>query len=203
MYCKLKAAFLLTLTLMLPLRGWAADIVVIGDSLSAAYGIEEEDGWVNLLRERTGLSVRNAAITGDTTLGGRSRIDQLLAEEQPKLVMIELGGNDGLRGLSLKQMAENLSYMIEQTKATGAEAMLIGITLPPNYGAAFIRRFEKTFARLAEEHGTHLTPNLAAGLENHLEWIQDDGIHPNELAQPLMLDNVLQHAPDWIKNAGQ
>ncbi|NVK32549.1 MAG: arylesterase [Gammaproteobacteria bacterium] len=191
------------MTLWAPQKGWAADILVIGDSLSAAYGIEEEDGWVNLLRERTGLSVRNAAITGDTTLGGRSRIDQLLAEEQPKLVMIELGGNDGLRGLSLKQMAENLSDMIEKTEATGAEAMLIGITLPPNYGAAFIRRFEKTFARLAEEYDTHFTPNLAAGLEKRLEWIQNDGIHPNELAQPLMLDNVLAHAPDWVKNAGQ
>ncbi|MEM7294095.1 MAG: arylesterase, partial [Pseudomonadota bacterium] len=170
-------------------------ILVLGDSISAAYGIPEDVGWVALLQEKLNenhyqFNTINASITGETTSGGAHRIDKLIEEHAPELVIIELGGNDGLRGLSLKRMRTNLEIMIRSSQASGAKVLLLGMRIPPNYGVQYTTRFENTYVSLAEEFDIPLQPFFLVDVAERRELMQDDGIHPGVDAQPLMLERV-------------
>lgn len=167
-------------------------LLVMGDSLSAAYGIERDEGWVNLLAERLEGDARviNASISGETTSGGLQRFTDILGQRQPDIVLIELGGNDGLRGLSPNQMQANLASMIEQSQDAGAQVLLLGIDIPPNYGQAYRDAFTGVFYSLAEEHDVSLVPFLLEGIALNDALMQSDGIHPTADAQPIILENV-------------
>ncbi len=175
--------------------------LVMGDSLSAAFGIEEKQGWVSLLQTRLNqengsYKVINASISGETTAGGLSRLPKLLQRHQPDVVVLALGANDGLRGLSVNTMRSNLSAMIETTKAHNANVLLVGMQLPPNYGPAYLRLFQNTFTSLAEEFEISLVPFLLEGLGESKELFQQDGLHPTAKAQTIILDNVW---PEFMK----
>jgi acyl-CoA thioesterase-1 len=170
-------------------------LLVVGDSLSAAYGIESARGWVALLEARLQArgyphQVVNASISGDTTRGGRSRLPAALERHAPALVVLALGGNDGLRGLPLAETERNLAAMIEASRARGARLLLVGIRLPPNYGAAYTQGFEALYPRLAREQGVPLVPFLLEGVADRPELMQADGIHPREEAQAQLLETV-------------
>lgn len=167
-------------------------LLVMGDSLSAAYGIEQDEGWVTLLQERLGerAQVVNASISGETTSGGRQRLADLLDQHSPDIVLLELGGNDGLRGLAPQQMQANLATMIEQSQAIDAEVLLLGIDIPPNYGQAYRDAFTGVYHQLADEFEVALVPFLLESVALDAELMQDDGIHPTAAAQPTILDNV-------------
>jgi acyl-CoA thioesterase-1 len=172
-------------------------ILVLGDSLSAGYGMDREQSWVALLETRLQIDghayrVFNSSISGDTTQGGLTRLPRLLERLQPRFVIIELGGNDGLRGLSPAVTRRNIGSMIEQSQASGARVLLAGIKLPPNYGAAYIEQFESIYPDLASEHGTLLVPFIMEDVVFEPGMMQDDGIHPSAAAQPVLLDNVWQ-----------
>lgn len=171
--------------------------MVVGDSLSAAYGIARERGWVALLgerlkRERLDYSVVNASISGDTSGGGRLRIRKLLDTHKPAVVILELGGNDGLRGLPVKQMKANLDQSIRDAKAAGARVLLVGIKMPPNYGEDYTRSFETAYRELAKAHRTAFVPFLLEDFAGKKDYFQPDGIHPTESAQPLMMERIWQ-----------
>ncbi len=170
----------------------APTLLVMGDSLSAAYGIERDEGWVSLLAERLqgDAQVVNASISGETTSGGLQRFTELLGQQQPDIVLIELGGNDGLRGLSPNQMQANLARMIEQSQDADAQVLLLGIDIPPNYGQAYRNAFTGVFHSLAEEYDVSLVPFLLEDIALNDALMQSDGIHPTADAQPLILDNV-------------
>jgi acyl-CoA thioesterase-1 len=170
-------------------------ILVFGDSLSAAYGIELEAGWVARLQRRLRDAGRphavvNASLSGETTAGGRARLPALLAEGPFELVILELGGNDGLRGLSLAQTEDNLRIMIQAARGAGAEVLLLGMRLPPNYGSTYTEGFARIYARLAEELAVPLVPFLLDGVATDVALMQPDRIHPRAEAQPRLLDNV-------------
>ena len=167
-------------------------LLVMGDSLSAAYGIERDEGWVNLLAERLEGDARviNASISGETTSGGLQRFTDILGQRQPDIVLIELGGNDGLRGLPPNQMQANLARMIEQSQDAGAQVLLLGIDIPPNYGQAYRDAFTGVFYSLAEEYDVSLVPFLLADIALNDALMQSDGIHPTADAQPIILENV-------------
>ncbi|KAB7627664.1 arylesterase [Alkalilimnicola sp. S0819] len=172
-----------------------AVILVMGDSLSAGYGVPRESRWTALLEQRLrerGLAYRvvNAAITGDTTRGGLSRLPQALARHEPNILVIALGGNDGLRAIPAREMRENLSRMVALGREAGAKVLLVGVRLPPNYGAAFTRLFAESYRQVAHETGAPLVPRILDKVGERPELMQDDGIHPNEDAQPLILDNI-------------
>lgn len=173
----------------------APSILVVGDSLSAGYGIEMRDGWVTLLQQRLTKqgyphAVVNASISGDTTSGGRARLPDALKRHRPQIVILELGGNDGLRGLSLRETRANLEAMIETAKNAGAQVLLVGIHLPPNYGPEFTGKFHAIYHDLARAHNTALVPFLLEGVALTSGLMQPDGIHPRAAAQPRLLDNV-------------
>lgn len=173
----------------------ASTILVIGDSLSAEYGLERGTGWVALIakklsEEKHAYRVQNFSISGDTTAGGASRLPDALKRYSPRIVVIELGANDALRGLSLKATEANLSKMIELTQQSGAEAILIGMEIPPNYGREYASQFKQIFAALAHRHHTRLVPFLLKGIATDRQRFQADGIHPNEAAQPVLAENV-------------
>lgn len=172
-------------------------ILVLGDSLSAAYEMELGDSWPSLLQERLtqhGYSYRvfNSSIVGDTTQGGLSRLPRLLVEYQPVAVIIELGGNDGLRGLPLEVTRANLRSMIEQSQASGASVVLAGIRLPPNYGQTYTEKFSAMYLELAEDPEVQFIPFLLEGIALDQSLMMTDGIHPTAEAQPLLLENVWQ-----------
>lgn len=182
-----------------PAMADAPVLLVLGDSLSAGYGLARGEGWVSLLEKRMqegaskarkGWQVVNASISGETTAGGRSRLAELLDRHKPALVIIELGGNDALRGLPLKAATDNLREMLRAAQAAGAKTMLVGMQMPPNYGPAYARQFEQMYQRLATETDSALVPFLLAGFGDDPAWFQADGIHPNAAAQTKMLDNV-------------
>jgi acyl-CoA thioesterase-1 len=171
------------------------NLLVVGDSLSAAYGIAPEHGWVRLLQQRLDeqgkdYRVINASITGDTTHGGLTRLAHALQRHKPALVIIELGGNDGLRGFDLDSTHDNLQQMIRQARAQGAKVLLLGVRLPANYGKIYGERFSALFTRLADTEQVTLVPAFMLGVADHLELMQADGIHPGVQAQPKLLDNV-------------
>ncbi len=169
--------------------------MIVGDSLSDAYAIPRSSGWVELLSERLGgqHELINASISGETSAGAVSRIDALLERHAPELVLIILGGNDGLRGLSPAQTEENLAVLIEKSKHAGAEVALMQIRLPPNLGPIFIERFEAVFTRLAERYAITLLPFFLDDIFDQPGMLQDDGIHPTAEAQPLMLEALWPH----------
>jgi acyl-CoA thioesterase-1 len=181
-----------------PAAALAADppvILVLGDSISAAYGLPAGVGWTDLLQKRLverghAHRVVNASISGDTTAGGRSRLAPLLARHKPAIVVIELGGNDGLRGGNLAATRDNLVAMTGAVKAAGAKAMIIGMKLPPNYGPAYTRQFDAMYADVAKAQSVPLVPFFFAGFGEDRGAFQADGIHPTEAAQPKLLDNV-------------
>ena len=166
--------------------------LVMGDSLSAAYGIEQEQGWVALLAERLEgeAQVVNASISGETTSGGAQRFADIIGQREPDIVLLELGGNDGLRGLPPAQMRANLATMIEQSQQAGAEVLLLGIDIPPNYGQAYRDAFTGVYHSLAEEYDLSLVPFLLEDIALNQQLMQSDGIHPTADAQPIILDNV-------------
>jgi acyl-CoA thioesterase-1 len=170
-------------------------LLIVGDSLSAGYGIEKEASWVTLLekrlaREGYGYRIVNASISGDTTQGGLERLPRALEVHAPELVLIELGGNDGLRGFPLALLRRNLAAMIEMSRDAGARVVLAGMQLPPNYGPDYTRGFRDLYRELAAEHGVALVPFLLEDVALDRRLMQVDGIHPNEAAQEKMLDNV-------------
>jgi acyl-CoA thioesterase-1 len=173
-------------------------ILVVGDSLSAEYGLARGTGWVALLQkqlttEKPGVQVINASISGDTTSGGRSRLPALLQRHQPSHVVIELGGNDALRGLPMTMTQDNLLSMTKQAQAAGAQVLLLGMQMPPNYGPEMARQFEAAYAQVAKGQKAALVPFFLKGVGDDaepLKWFQADRIHPNAAAQPRMLANV-------------
>ena len=192
-----RAITTLLLVVVLAAPAWAAEksILVVGDSLSAAYGIPRNRGWVALLeerlkREQLDYIVVNASISGDTSGGGRARLKPLLERYRPAVMILALGGNDGLRGLPPAQIRANLSAMIRDAQAHGARVLLLGVKVPPNYGEEYTRGFEAVFRDLAKTHRTALVPFLLEDFAEKPEFFQPDRIHPTEAAQPLMLDRV-------------
>lgn len=170
-------------------------ILVMGDSLSAGYGIDLQQGWVSLLQENITFKnhwrIINASVSGETSTGGRERLPALLKQHQPQIVLLELGGNDGLRGQPLKILRDNMQNMIDASKAAGAKVILAGMQIPPNYGARYARQFQNLYAELAEKNGVALIPFLLAGIADNKALMQNDGIHPTAEAQPLIVQNVM------------
>lgn len=180
------------------------NIIVLGDSLSSAYGIDIKQGWVHLLQKKLNqyspsYTVINAAITGDTTQGGLQRLPALLNKYSPELVIIELGGNDGLRGYPLAQLRKNLNQMIELSQANNAQVLLLGIRIPPNYGRRYSEGFFNSYASIASATQTPLVPIFMDGVDKDLSAMQRDGIHPNASAQPKLLDNVWPHLKPLLR----
>jgi acyl-CoA thioesterase-1 len=170
-------------------------ILVIGDSLSAGLGIQPEQSWVMLLRHRLesegyGYSVTNASISGDTTTGGLRRLPRSLEQHHPDIVLIELGGNDGLRGTPVDLIRKNLAGMIEKSQAGGARVILAGIQIPPNYGATYTDAFTAIYPALADQYDAALITFFMDGVALDPELMQADGIHPNAAGQSVLLDNV-------------
>ena len=175
--------------------GSGPTVLVLGDSLSAAYGIAQDRGWVALLQQR--LAERrlphrlvNASVSGETTRGGLTRLPRLLEEHRPGLVVIELGANDGLRGISDRVLADNLRGLVEAATKSGARVLLLGVRLPPNYGAAFNSRFDRVFDEVARETQTSLVPFFLKGVAEDRALMLPDGLHPAAEAQPVLLENV-------------
>ncbi len=170
-------------------------VLVFGDSLSASYGIPANEGWVSLLEQRIhqknpGYRVVNASISGETTSGGRYRIERILAEHRPAVVILELGVNDGLRGLPLDAAASNLNAIITACRNRKARVLLIGMRLPPNYGTAYATKFQAIYQQAAQRHKIPFLPFLLEGFADNPELFQADGLHPNAAAQPLIMERV-------------
>ncbi|WML91284.1 arylesterase [Thiothrix lacustris] len=167
-------------------------LLVWGDSLSAAYGIAVDKGWVNLLQEKLGddYKVVNGSISGETSAGGLTRLPEALKTHQPAYVLLELGANDGLRGIDLPTMRSNLEQMVKLAQAAKAKVVLIGIKLPPNYGTTFTDKFDAVYTDLAKEYELPLVPFLLAGVAEDWDLMQADGLHPTAEAEPKVLDNV-------------
>ena len=181
-----------------------ATILVFGDSLSASYGLASGQGWADLLQgklaaERLPFRVANASISGETTAGGKTRIDAALKRFEPAIVVLELGANDGLRGGSIQLMQSNLDYMIEHIKAHGARVVLVGMRLPSNYGPAYTRQFFDVFHSLARKHKTAYVPFLFEGLRDDDEAFQPDRLHPTARSQQVLLANVWQGLQPLLK----
>jgi acyl-CoA thioesterase-1 len=182
--------------LWLPLSAHAAkNILVFGDSLSAGYGLAIDKSWVYLLqqeltRTQSGFTVVNASISGETTIGGKQRIVKALKQFKPKIVIVELGANDGLRGTPIRDMEANLDYIISKSHGAGAKVLLLGMQLPPNYGASYTRQFADVYTRLAKQHGILLLPFLLEGVKP--DQFQADNLHPVAAAQPHIMLNVMQ-----------
>jgi acyl-CoA thioesterase I len=173
----------------------AGTILVWGDSLSAGYGLKAEQAWPALLqsqlrREGFQHTVVNASVSGETTAGGRSRLPRALADHKPSVVVVELGANDGLRGLPPQLMEDNLQAMLAMARQAGARTLLVGMEMPPNYGAAYVARFHQTYAQVAQAQPTAYVPFLMDGFANRQELFQSDGIHPTAEAQPLIMQTV-------------
>jgi acyl-CoA thioesterase-1 len=170
-------------------------ILIFGDSLSAGYGIEVDQSWASLLQSRLNEqgyehTVVNASISGETTEGGATRIELALEDFAPELIILELGGNDGLRGFPTSRMKANLERIVERAKSTGAAVVLLGIRIPSNYGARYSADFEGVFREVSEEQGVEWIEFFMDGIAMNDELLQDDRIHPNAEAQPMLLDNA-------------
>ena len=170
-------------------------VAVLGDSLSAAHGMDRDDNWVALLEDRMAAEgfpheVVNASISGETSRGGRDRVDGILADHEPAVLIVELGGNDGLRGQPLAALRENLTTIVRRARTAGARVLLVGVRLPPNYGAAYTEAFASVYAEVAADTGVTLVPRFLEGVAERRQLMQNDGIHPTASAQPTMLENV-------------
>ena len=182
-------------------------MLVYGDSLSAGYGIRIEQGWVNLLQQKTqqegyGFRVVNASVSGETSAGGLARLPHVLAVQQPRIVLLELGANDGLRGLPLAQTQANLDQIITLLQAEGASVLLLGVHLPPNYGERYTSGFSAMYQQLAAAHKIPLLPFLLERVALTPGLMQADGLHPNEQAQPMLLENVWPKLLPLLRAAG-
>jgi len=176
----------------------ARSIVVLGDSISAAYGIEVQQGWVSLLQQKLNqqgydYNIHNESISGDTSAGGLARIDKALSQHQPNIVLLELGANDGLRGLSPKAMQANLTKIIQRSKKSGAKVLLLAMRLPPNYGKRYIDLFYNVYPQLAKDEQITLVPFILEEVALKKELMQADGLHPNAKGQPIIRDRVFKY----------
>lgn len=204
-----RMALQMMLTLMLAsfaMTAYSASktVVVLGDSLSAEYGLERGRGWVSLLQQRLAAekiqaNIVNASISGETTSGGRTHLPSLLNKHKPDVVIIELGANDALRGLSLAATQDNLKAMIKSAKDANAKVLLIGMQIPPNYGGDYTRQFAALFPKMAKESGAALVPFMLQGVAEKPELFQSDRIHPNESAHPIILNNIWPHLKPLLK----
>ena len=191
--------------LLLPIKAAAQNIVILGDSLSAGYGIALADSWPELLRSRLSqkghvYNVINASISGETTGGGLNRFPRTIEVNKPSVVVLELGGNDGLRGYPIEQIRQNLLAMSNLAQASGAIVVIAGMEIPPNYGPRYTASFREIFVSVAQETGSFLVPFLLQGVATNRELMQADGIHPTAEAQSLLLENlwpVLSKAMDY------
>lgn len=179
-------------------------ILVFGDSLSAAYGLPQQQGWVALMQqklqhEKLPFQVINASISGETTSGGLTRMDSALAQSKANIVILELGANDGLRGLPIQSTRANLNAMLKKIKQSGAKALLVGMKMPPNYGARYTAEFSDTYAELAKTHKAALVPFMLENVAARPELIQQDGLHPNAMGQPIILDNIWPYLRPLLK----
>lgn len=182
-------------------------ILIFGDSLSAAYGLPQQEGWAALLQkklneERYQYDVVNASVSGETTSGGLSRLNAALAETQAAIIILELGANDGLRGLPLSAMNANLSAMIKQSKKNKAKVLLLGMKIPPNYGPRYAQSFSLTYSQLSKDHKVSLVPFMLENVAARPDLIQQDGLHPNALGQPIILENIWPHLQSLLKKQG-
>ncbi|MDP9527411.1 arylesterase [Pseudomonas protegens] len=173
----------------------AGTVLIVGDSISAAFGLDTREGWVALLEKRLkdqGFSdkVVNASVSGDTSAGGQARLPALLAAHKPQVVILELGGNDGLRGQPPQQLQQNLASMIDSAQAVGAKVLLLGMQLPPNYGVRYTQAFAQVYSQLASDKQVALVPFFLEGVGGHPELMQADGLHPAAAAQGKLLENV-------------
>jgi acyl-CoA thioesterase-1 len=179
-------------------------ILVLGDSISTGYGIDLSQGWVNLLEQRllsNGFPHRvvNASVSGDTSRGGLARLTDTLNRHRPDIVVLELGGNDGLRGLDLKELEKNLAAIIERSQQSGAHVLVAEMRIPPNYGPRYTEKFQALFRELAERYQATLIPFILDGVATNPALMQQDGIHPRAEAQPVILDNVWQVLEPLLK----
>ncbi|HEA18758.1 MAG TPA: arylesterase [Pseudoalteromonas prydzensis] len=204
MYSILRFIFVLLLVIK-PLSA-AADntILILGDSLSAAYGLKQEQGWVKLLQdkydsEQTPVQLINASISGETTGGALRRLDALLNEFQPSHVLIELGGNDGLRGFPIKRLKDNLASLVSKSKQADAKVAIMEIHIPPNYGPRYTGQFTASFAAIADETDSHLMPFFVLDIASDKSLMQNDNIHPNKTAQPILRDTMYKSISEWVK----
>jgi acyl-CoA thioesterase I len=185
----------------------APTILVFGDSLSAAHGIRPEEGWVALLAQRLqtqgyGYRVINASISGETSSGGLERLPRALQLQQPQIVILELGANDGLRGLPVSATRDNLTRMLQLAQAAKAKVLLLGIRLPPNYGARFNEQFERLFPELAAQLHVPLVPFLLQGVALNPQLMQEDGLHPAAAGEPVVLDTVWPYLKPLLEKQG-
>lgn len=182
--------------LVLPISSWAKTIVILGDSISAAYGMSSQQGWVSLLQKRLDQQypkqhkVVNASISGETTSGALARLPKVLSTHRPDILVIELGGNDALRGQPPRQIEQNLARMVQQAQKNKTKVILFGMKIPPNYGTAYSTAFEKTFQSVAKEYQLSFMPFFLAGVAEHPHLMQSDRIHPNAKAQARLLNNA-------------
>jgi len=181
----------------------ASTILVFGDSLSSAYGIPQKAGWVALLGERLkqrspDYTVVNASISGETSAGGAARIAKTLASSKPAIVIVELGANDGLRGLPVTEMKKNLSSIVQASKRDGARVVLVGMQLPPNYGVPYVNQFRAVFSDIARDERVAFVPFLLEGLDNREQFLAD-ALHPTAAAQPILLENVWRKLATMVK----
>lgn len=178
-------------------------LLVLGDSLSAGYGIDVKEGWVSLLQRRLAgkfpHQVINASVSGETSGGGLARLPALLKEHQPSLVIVELGGNDGLRGHPLNVMQQQLDAIITQSQSSGAKVLLLGMRIPPNYGQRYTQHFHDTYQQLAEKYKLSFVPFFLEGIATNTDYMQGDGIHPTAAGQTQMLDNVWPQLEPLLK----
>lgn len=191
----LRRVLLLLLVVFSSAAGAQPTVMVLGDSLSAAYGMKRDEGWVSLLAQKLVQAgyphaVVNASISGDTTVGGLNRLDKALARHQPEVLLVELGGNDGLRGVPPTATKQNLNAIIQRAKSRDIEVVLVGVTLPPNYGAAFNQRFVSLYRELARQHDLPLAMLSLEQVAGKPGLIQEDGLHPTAAAQPTILELV-------------
>jgi acyl-CoA thioesterase-1 len=194
----------LALLIGFPVAGRSATVLVFGDSISAGYGLPAVAGWVHLLRERLkklgpDYKVVNASISGETASGGRRRIDGVLQQFKPDIVVIELGGNDGLRGGRIPSLQSDLDAIVTSSLKSKARVLLVGMQLPPNYGTDYVTRFRMVYSDLATKHRLPLVPFLFDGFGSRPEFFQSDGIHPTRAAQPLMLETVWKQLEPLLK----
>lgn len=183
-------------------------LLVLGDSLSAAYGIREDQGWVALLQQRLRTDgypyqVVNASVSGETTRGGLTRLPRALDIHRPGIVILELGANDGLRGIGIEEMRRNLLEMTQLSQTAGARVLLVGMHLPPNYGPAYTERFHAAFRSVADDTGAPLVPFLLDGVGTERSLMQADGLHPTADAQPRLLDNVWPRLRPLLDHSGR
>ena len=198
---------LVCIFLVMPMRSvFANTILVIGDSISSAYGMPVNQGWVALLQQRLRseqlpYEVVNLSISGDTSANALNRLPQTLEQHQPRILLLEIGGNDGLRGLSLAQMQQNIESMIGLASSKEIRVMLLGIQLPPNYGSHYTNQFNDIYRQLAEQHQITLLPSIVNGIGDDPRLMQADGIHPNAQAQPMMLELVWPKLLELLSDA--